>query len=290
MRIPVVRDLDRLTDAELAALYAYPSTADRPVVRANMISTLDGSAVGPNGLSGSINDPADHRVFELLRALADVVLVGATTVRQEGYRPLRTAPAWHGLRAEHGLAAHPTLAVVTRRLDLPQHLLTAGGLSASHDPTCHDAAARDAAVGDRGRDAAGSVLVIAPADADPIRLAELRRQLGADCVLPVPTRDGQLNTAMVVEQLGARGLHRVLTEGGPHLLSAVIAHGLLDELCLSMAPLLVGGTGPRITATTALRQSLRLAHVLTSPGSMLTRWVRTEDHQHSVRAGTWCRV
>ena len=72
----------RVTAAELADLYAFPH---RRWVRSNFVSTLDGSAVGADGLSGSINTPADNRVFALQRSLCQAVLVGAGTVRAEGY-------------------------------------------------------------------------------------------------------------------------------------------------------------------------------------------------------------
>ena len=75
---------DGLTDDDLRELYAVPS---RPWLRGNMVSTIDGSATGPSGRSGSINNPADKRVFDTLRALADVIVVGAGTARDEGYRP-----------------------------------------------------------------------------------------------------------------------------------------------------------------------------------------------------------
>jgi riboflavin biosynthesis pyrimidine reductase len=76
---PTGRDV---ADADLAGLYATP---DGPWLRANMISTLDGSATGPDGRSGTINNEVDHAVFAVLRAAADVVLVGAGTARAEEY-------------------------------------------------------------------------------------------------------------------------------------------------------------------------------------------------------------
>ena len=70
----------------LAAAYAVPGD---PWLRCNMVTTLDGAANGPDSRSGSINTEADHVVFELLRALSDAVIVGAGTIRDEGY----SAPA-----------------------------------------------------------------------------------------------------------------------------------------------------------------------------------------------------
>ena len=91
-----------LTDEDLAALYAVPAT---PWLRVNMVSTVDGSATGGSGLTGSINNPADKRVFHLLRRLADAIVVGAGTARAEGYRP-----------------ADRPIVLVSRRADVPETL------------------------------------------------------------------------------------------------------------------------------------------------------------------------
>lgn len=73
-----------VSDHDLRAIYEAPR-ADW--LRVNMISTVDGAATGTNGKSGSINNAADKRVFDLLRDLADAIVVGAGTARVEGYRP-----------------------------------------------------------------------------------------------------------------------------------------------------------------------------------------------------------
>ncbi|KYH44109.1 dihydrofolate reductase family protein [Branchiibius sp. NY16-3462-2] len=112
-----------LSDHDLIERYA-DVPADRPWLRLNMVATVDGSAVGADGLSGSINTGADHRVFALLRAWADVILVGAGTVSAEGYAAAQTEPAWSGLRS--GRPPHPAMAVVTSR-GLPDGFDTRGG-------------------------------------------------------------------------------------------------------------------------------------------------------------------
>src|SRR6478672_11033193 len=92
-----------LDDDALRAAYAPPRL---PWLRLNFVSTVDGAVDGADGKSGSINTEADHRVFRVLREIADVVVVGAGTVRAEGYRP-NPKP----------------LVVVTRSGDLPPTLL-----------------------------------------------------------------------------------------------------------------------------------------------------------------------
>lgn len=239
--------LDDIEDDDLAELYAYPADLDRPWVRANFVSTLDGAASGADGRTGSINNDADKRVFVLLRSLADVVVVGGGTARQEGYRPVRTREVWRELRARMGLAPAPTLAVVSRSLEL------AGGVLEHVE-------------------GGGRVLVVTSRRADAERLAQVRAVLGADAVLLAG--DESVDLADVVEQLGERGLPRVLCEGGPQLMSDVVAAGLLDELCLTVSPVLVGGDHPRITRGGPLAQDLRLGHVVESDGVLLTRWLR----------------
>src|SRR5512139_146198 len=98
---------------EVAATYAYPP--GRPWVRANMIASIDGAAWW-DGSTGALGNADDHRLFSLLRALADVVVVGAGTVRDEDYGPARPGPGWPALRA--GRPAAPPLAVVSRALSL----------------------------------------------------------------------------------------------------------------------------------------------------------------------------
>lgn len=105
---------------ELAAAYAYPEPAPggrEPWLRANMVSTLDGAAQH-GGRSQPISSDADMRIFGTLRGLADVVIVGAETVRQEGYRPARAREAFAQARRAAGQTPAPAVAVVSASLDL----------------------------------------------------------------------------------------------------------------------------------------------------------------------------
>ncbi|MEE2037260.1 pyrimidine reductase family protein [Nocardiopsis sp. CT-R113] len=240
-------------DVDLADAYAYPTDPDRPWVRANMVASADGGAVGPSGRSRDLSSAPDRRVMGVLRGLCDVVLVGAGTARKEAYGPVRGRKAWEGLRA--GRAPTPAVAVVSRSLDLPDTLLTE--------------APEDA-----------RTLVFTTRHAP----AERRRRVGryADVV----EVDGESVTpAHVVDGLAERGMHRVLTEGGPHLLAEFVAAGLLDELCLTLSPHLLGSGSPRIVAggpdtpgapaTGPLRSTpVRIAHLLEAEGNLFARYVR----------------
>src|SRR6202046_4106734 len=104
------RDLD---GSELADLYGYPTDHDGVWLRANFIASLDGAATFA-GKSGQLGGPGDRAVFSLLRELADVILVGAGTVRAEGYAGARPSVAQRQRRQACGQSEVPQLAIVTR--------------------------------------------------------------------------------------------------------------------------------------------------------------------------------
>jgi len=235
---PRLQDLD---DATLAKLYAYP--AHGRWVRANFVSTLDGAIQGADGVSGSLSTPADTRVFALLRSLCDVVVVGAGTARAEGFRPVLPIEVNQELRSQLGLQPVPVIAVVTRSLDLAPEL-AAGGTA----PT----------------------LVVTTALAAPAARGTI------DPAHLITAGDDHLDVAAALDALADRGLTRVLVEGGPALLHDVIASGHLDELCLTVVPLLVGGDGHRMTRGDAITPpaSMQLGHLLESEGQLFCRYTR----------------
>ncbi len=246
---PAVQRLDALDDDDLGDFYGYPHDLDRAYLRANFVTSLDGAVTGEDGLSASLGSAVDRRVFALLRALCDVVLVGAGTARAEGYHRVQVPAELRPLRERLGLAPAPTLAVVSASLDLPETVL---------DTVLETADA-------------GPVVVVTCGGAAPERVAQVRELLGSDAVLQAGTQ--RIDIADAVEQLAARGLHRILLEGGPRLMGEVVEAGLLDELCLTLSPVVVGGDGPRLLAGPPASMHLRLAHVLESDGVLLTRWV-----------------
>ena len=210
-----------LTDAELERLYAVPRT---PWLRVNMVSTVDGAATGGDGTSGTINNAADKRVFDLLRRQADAVLVGAGTARTEGYRP-----------------TDRPLVLVTRSGSVPEGLLDA-------EP--------------------GRVLVATTHHAEG--LATLRERLGGDHVILAVSH--RVDLAAVRPALGERGLGSVLCEGGPHLLRDLLDQGVVDELCTTTVPRVVGGQHARITDGAPVDVPLSLGLLLEEGGTLLARW------------------
>src|SRR3954471_6070939 len=81
--------LDDADDDDLAAAYAWPAgVAGRAVRRANMVAPIDGGTA-VDGTTAGLGSAADQRLFAVLRDLADVLLVGAGTIRAEGYGGIR---------------------------------------------------------------------------------------------------------------------------------------------------------------------------------------------------------
>jgi riboflavin biosynthesis pyrimidine reductase len=220
VRTGLQADLRQAYDGDLAIRLR----TDRPTVIANFVGTLDGAvALDRDGHSGggavSGYSPTDRFVMGLLRAMADVVLVGAGTVRASpgtGWTPKRAYPkaaeSYRELRRRLGLSPDPTTLVATAHGDL--------------DPT-HPAF----------RDADLPTVIAAPAAA-----AERLRRLGfREGIRIEPLGDGMtVPSDALIDLAGHLGARVVLTEGGPHLLAGLAGAGLLDELFLTLAPQLVG--------------------------------------------------
>ncbi|MEU0331961.1 pyrimidine reductase family protein [Streptomyces sp. NPDC006193] len=237
--------------AELAAAYAYPEPAagaPRPWLRANMVSSLDGAAQH-EGRSQPISSATDMRVFGTLRALADVVLVGAETVRQEGYRPARVRAEFAGAREAAGQGPVPAIAIVTASLDLD---FTLPLFTSPAVPT----------------------LVLTGAAAAPDRVAAAEKA-GARVV--VAGEGTAVEPARAVQALAGLGHTRLLTEGGPRLLGQLIAAEVLDELCLTVSPTLTAGDAQRIAGgpPVAVPHRFRLVSLLEEDGFLFSRYHRS---------------
>jgi len=242
-----------LTDAALAGLYAYPDPGAPPQcwVRANMVASLDGAA-SLDGRSGGLSSEADEQVFAMLRALTDVILVGAGTARAERYGPVR--PESEGLRwawLRDGRTPSAPIAVVTRALDLD----LASPLLA-------------------GAPASGKTIVITTEAAPAARRAAAART--AEVVV---VGEAMIDMKAALDALAGRGYQRVLCEGGPHLLAQLAGEGLLDELCLTLSPLVAGPGADRIVAgglplPGGGAEPVTLKHALEAEGFLLCRYVR----------------
>lgn len=239
--------------AELAGAYAYPEQAPgsgppRPWLRANMVSTLDGAGQH-EGHSQPISGAADMRVFGTLRALADAIVVGAETVRQEGYRPARARAEFAEARQAAGQGPAPAIAIVTAGLDLDFSLPL---FTAPLVPTL--------------------ILTGTGAPSDRVAAAE---KAGARVV--VAGEGAAVDPARAVRALADLGLTRLLTEGGPRLLGQLVAAEVLDELCLTLSPMLTAGDAQRVAWGPSVADPLRfeLVSLLEEDGFLFSRYRRS---------------
>jgi len=217
-----------ISEVDPADSYAdLPVATGRPAVRLNMIVSVDGDTSW-GGVSGALGGPADKSLFSVLRSLADLVVVAAGTMRSEGYGPATLPDAMRAARRARGQTAVPPIAVVSRscRLDWDTPFFT----EAEERPLVLTVS--DAAAGDRERAAAVADVVVAGA--------------------------GDVDFALAFRELGRRGLRSVLAEGGPTLNGQLARADLLDELCVTLAPLLASGDAKRILSGSTLDELTRL--------------------------------
>jgi riboflavin biosynthesis pyrimidine reductase len=231
-------------------LSPYASTERTPVaggcwVMANMVAGLDGSAA-VRGRVGALSSPRDKELFERVRALADVVLVGAETIRRERYGP-PTLPSDLAAARRSAGRSQPRLAMVSGSLNV--------------DPTLP--LFTDAVDGQRP-------IVVTTARSDRSRLDGLPVEV-------IVAGEARVDLATTLSELGRRGLPLVLCEGGPQLLGELIGADLLDEYFLTLAPV-VGGDRLPVVDTSAMRElrSFRLAHVAEEESSLFLRYLRED--------------
>ncbi|MEV6966688.1 dihydrofolate reductase family protein [Hamadaea sp. NPDC051192] len=208
-------------------------------LRVNFVTSLDGAAA-VDGLSTGLSSVADKQVFRLLRMTCDALLVGAGTLRDEDYRPLTLDPERRSWRLASGLSAYPRLVIFSHALAL--------------DP------------GHRAlRDAPVRPLVVTPADPGDHPLREVADVLVAD-----------LGEALT--RLRADGLTHLLCEGGPTLLGALTSADLVDELCLTLSPVLAGPGATRMAVGPEHpSRPMRLIHALPADQALLLRYSRAHD-------------
>lgn len=231
---------DELSDDELVVSLR----SDAPVLRVNFVASVDG-AVTHEGRSGGLSGEADKRHFELLRRVCDVVLVGAGTVRVEGYGPMRVSEESARWRRANELPEHPVFAIVSGSLGLDPD-----------SPIFTDAPVRP--------------IVVTSARAPAEALARFEKV--AEVV--VAGSEG-VDLSETVAALHGRGLRNVLCEGGPTLFGSLLAVDAVDELFLTVSPVLEAGDALRIaTGELAEPRPLELASVLASGSTLLLRYAR----------------
>lgn len=220
-------------------------------VTGHMVAGLDGTAA-IGGRVGALSTVPDQSLFRRMRQIADVVLIGAETVRREGYAPVRLAEEAQEQRRRTGLSALPPVAVVSRSLDLD--------FASSVFADAPEAA---------------RTLVITCAAADPQRLAAAR-----EAATVVIAGEDRVDPVRALQALSERGHRVVLCEGGPRWLGELVTADRLDELCLSLSPLMGGDPLPvSITPPGAELRRFALRGTMVEDDTLFLRYeaAREED-------------
>lgn len=230
-------------DAPLTAVEALadpPSASNRPAVRVCMVQSIDG-VVAIDGTSGALGGVADREFFLACRSLADIVLVGAQTVRAEGYGPARLTPQLVVARQGRGQPTHPSIAIVSRSLNLD---FTSPLFTEPRAPT--------------------TVITCEAVDSD-------RRSAAEDAANVIVAGDESVDLALAVGALGSDGCRLISCEGGPTLNAHLFSAGLVDELCLSIAPVVVGD-GPRFVTPPIEHGALTLHRLIRADDYLFARF------------------
>ena len=206
--LPVTDDEQQLVDLYDSGQFGPTHTIrDGVRVQSNMVMSFDGAVAGADFTSRTVSTPADMRVFSVLRSLADVVITGAGTARAEELTRLSPKPAHAHQRTARGQREVPTLALVSGSGNVDPELVNSRGTSP---------------------------VIVFTLTAEARTLERLRANFDEVVVLD------SLAPAAIMRELITRGHRRILCEGGPTLLGQFVAHGWIDEMCLTISPKLLG--------------------------------------------------
>ena len=247
-----VADVDPL---ELYPALPRPKPAGRPWLMINMIASADG-AIAVEGTSEALGNPADEAVFSAVRACADWIVAAAGTVRAERYGLPRPGPNSRRARLAAGRAERPRLAVVSASLDLDLELPLFADQRPDDDPP-----------------------VILTGSAPALEAVERLEPVSEVVRLQSP----RPRPAEILAELGRRGAEVVLSEGGPSFNAQLADAAMIDELCLSVAPLVARGSSPRIVHGSMRTVPLEMSidHLLEASDTLFVRYV-----SESARSGT----
>lgn len=229
-------------DEELERLYGYPTGTKW--LAANFVSSADGAAeIG--GKAARLSNPTDQKVLKLGSDLADVLLVGARTAMVEDFRGVHPGNETEQRRRRHQLSAIAPTAVVTTGYTLP---VDAPVVTEAQVPT-----------------------IVVTCEAAPAHKRRAWKEAGAEVLV---SGDTTVDLPAALDALAERGLRRIDCEGGPHLFGSLLAAGMVDELRLTLSPLLVSGTATRIAAGVPLdRVELDAVSILAEDATMLIRYL-----------------
>ena len=229
-----------LTNASVEQIAMFYQTSEKVLLRANMVISKDGHFSDANGSSRGLSSPLDLKILLTLRALSDAVLVGASTVRTEDYRPIKLSSDFSRLRQTPA-----KLVIISRSLDFKP------ALRIFSDPMIKP--------------------IFITEESNSNQWAQRHKQLevlGQVFIFPAP-----LNLTEVKTHLNSIGFNQIVCEGGPDLLTQLLELDLVDELDITQSPVWVGELAERtlihnaidswpnrITAKLGSHRALRIKH------------------------------
>lgn len=249
---PEQRDVS-LEDLAPTYLWAQtPSNGDVPFIRAMMITSIDGAVRGASGTSMDLTNDEDLAMLSMVRACSDAVLVGAATARAYPYRPPQPHQRWVQLRRDAGLSDAPRLVIVSRTGLAPDNAC----FSDSNNPP----------------------IFVVPKSCALLSELSTRAEV-------IVSGENDVDVTTMTRELRARGIHRIVCEGGPTLLSSLSTAGLLDELCLTTAPLWVGASDMTLGhgAASPLTHNYELSRLIVARDSYLFAQWRAQRGQRSLQ-------
>jgi riboflavin biosynthesis pyrimidine reductase len=253
MRQLIPHPIDEVDPLEAYGADIRRPVGDRPWVVANMVASTDGASA-VEGVSGGLGGDGDLMVFTALRTIVDVILVASTTANAERYGPARTDEGRTAWRAERGRPPAARIAVMTGSLSVDPELPLFTDASGDADSP------RPLVLTGRG----------APED---------RRRVLSEVAEVIDAGDDRVDIAAALRELRRRGAEIVLVEGGPSLLGQMTTADLVDELCLTLSPVLAGGDSRRIVYQAEPRlRLLDLDRILEHDGELYLRYVRHRAH------------
>ncbi len=247
MRQLLPQPADDIDPYDAHAQARRPAPTGRPWMALNMVTSTDG-AIAVEGRSGSLGSAADLAVFRAIRGIGDVIVAAGGTVRAEGYGPPKPSEAVRAARLARGQAERPRMAVVSGSLDLDE---TSSYFTEAWEPP----------------------LVYTAASAPADRVAALRKVADVQVA-----GERMVDLAAMAHHLGTLGLACAVVEGGGILNGHLLGADLIDELNLTLAPMVVGGVSNRaVVSPDEHPRHLSLAHLWESEGTLLARYVRTSS-------------
>lgn len=213
--------------------------SEPPYLACNFIATLDGRAT-VRGSTGALGFHTDARVVMRLRTFADAIVIGAGTMRVERYDRMLPPARLRDYRKQIGLPEDPLTVIVTNSMDLPWDagLFTEGG---------------------------GEVVLVTTSASQPPQ---------TETAVEVVRHSSSVDFAALLAHLHReRGVNTALCEGGPTVLNELVGANLVDDLFLTINPLLVGDPERALMAGTLdAPVNAELSWALEAEGELFTRW------------------